>query len=163
MMQGISYRQLYWEAVREGDCLPTVTMEVPYKKIILNAAATWDYFPGHHNPYYAQEQGQKTIYMSTLFFNGFIDRVITDWAGPQTFIARRKMSMQRSIYAGDTMSGTGRITRTYTDDQGRHLVDLEIMISNQDGPSCPASATIVLPSRKSAGGKECAPVSSQYA
>lgn len=137
--------QRRWEDVQEGESLPRITMVVSFKKVILNAAATWDYFPGHHNPDYARQQGQKTIYISTIFFHGFIDRIVTDWAGPRTFIVKRKMSMQRSIYAGDTMYGEGRVARCYRDDQGRHLVDLEVTVGNQDGPCCPASVTIWLP------------------
>jgi hypothetical protein len=44
--------------------------------------------------------------------------------------------MQRSIYAGDTMVGEGRVVRSYTDEAGarvRHLVDLELTVKNQDG------------------------------
>ncbi|MBE3558092.1 MAG: hypothetical protein IMW89_02570 [Ktedonobacteraceae bacterium] len=139
--------QRSWEDVQDGETLPRITMEVSFKKVILNAATTWDYFPGHHNPDYARQQGQKTIYISTLFFQGFIDRVVTDWAGPATFIVRRKMSMQRSIYAGDTMYGEGRVIRRYRDNQGRHLVELEVIVGNQDGPCCPASVVIWLPRR----------------
>ena len=143
----IAKMQRYWDDVNEGDELPRLTMEVTFKKVILNAASTWDYFPGHHDPEYAKDQNQKTIYISTLFFQGFIDRVVTDWTGPETFIVKRRMSMQRSIYAGDTMYGEGKVTKRYVDDAGRHLIDIEIGISNQDGLCCPASVTAWLPSR----------------
>jgi len=145
--------QLCWEDVKEGQEVPRVTMAVPYEKVILNAASTWDFFPGHHNPDYARSQGQKTIYISTLFFQGFVDRVVTDWLGPATFIARRKISMRGSVYAGDTMYGEGRVVRCYTDDAGRPLVDLEVTIGTQDGPQCPAEVTVVLPARNGADGR----------
>ena len=138
-------QQREWEDVSEGETIPRVTTEVSLKRVIMDAAATWDYFPGHHNVDYAREQGQKTIYINTMFFQGWIDRVITDWAGPETAIARRKMTMQRSIYAGDTMFGEGKVTRRWVDDEGRHLVDVDIAVGNDDGIVCPASATIVLP------------------
>lgn len=141
-------KQRLWEEVQVDEKLPRLTMPITYKKVILNAAATWDYFPGHHNPEYAQEQGQETIYISTLFFQGFIDRVITDWAGPRAFVVKRKMSMQRSIFAGDTMHGEGKVLRSYIDDQNRHLVDIEIAISNQNGPCAPAMATVMLPTNR---------------
>ena len=138
--------QREWEDVTEGEEVPRITSDVTLKRVIMDAAATWDYFPGHHNVEYANQQGQQTIYINTMFFQGFIDRVITDWAGPETWIVRRKMTMQRSIYAGDTMFGEGKVTRRWVDDDGRHLVDIDIAIGNDDGVACPANATVELPS-----------------
>jgi acyl dehydratase len=141
-------QQRIWDEVSEGDVIPRITTEITLKRVIMDAAATWDYFPGHHNVDYAREQGQKTIYINTMFFQGFIDRVITAWGGPRTWVARRKMTMQRSIYAGDTMFGEGKVTRKWVDDDGRHLVDVDIAVGNDDGVACPASATIELPTTK---------------
>jgi len=150
-VEGCVNTQLYWDDINEGDDVTKVTMAVPYDKVIHNAAATWDFFPGHHNPEYARSQGQKTIYISTLFFQGFADRVVTDWAGPKTFITRRKIMMRGSVYAGDTMYGEGKVSGKRVDDNGRHLVDIEMVIGNQDGPQCPVSITAVIPTRAEAG------------
>lgn len=151
MIPGVSYTQRYWEDVEEGDELPRVEDLITYRRVIMNPATTWDYFPGHHDPEYARSQGQPTIYVNTMHFLGFVDRLATDWAGPRTFIARRKVSMRQSIFAGDTMVGEGRVTRRYTDDSTgrvRHLVDLEMTVSNQHGEvCCPASVTLELPAR----------------
>jgi len=150
-VEGCVNHQLYWDDIAEGDDVTRVEMAVPYEKVIHNAAATWDFFPGHHNPEYARSQGQKTIFISTLFFQGFADRVVTDWAGPLTFITRRKIMMRGSVYAGDTMYGEGKVTRTYVDAGGRHLVDVEVVIGNQDGPQCPVSITAAIPTKAEAG------------
>lgn len=143
---GIQQRE--WEDVLEGEAIPRLESEITLKRVIMDAAATWDYFPGHHNVDYARQQGQKTIYINTMMFQGLIDKVIIDWAGPETVLLRRKMTMQRSIYAGDTMYGEGKVVGKRVDDQGRHLVDLEVVIGNQEGVVCPATATIALPSRQ---------------
>lgn len=44
--------------------LPPVALPVSYRRVVHNAAATWDWFPGHHDPEYARAQGQRTIYLS---------------------------------------------------------------------------------------------------
>ncbi|MFZ5653059.1 MAG: hypothetical protein ACOY42_01465 [Pseudomonadota bacterium] len=137
----------YWDEVAEGEALPRIGMHVPYVKVILNAAATNDYFPGHHDPEYARAQGQRNIYLNTMAIEGFIDRVATDWAGPHAFIRKRQMQMRASIYAEDTMYGEGAVTRRYQDDAGRHLVDLEIRISTDEGLRVPAVVTLELPRR----------------
>lgn len=140
------YRQRYFEDVQENEQLPEIRLEVSFKRVIQDAAATLDYFPGHHDPEYAKAQGQKTIYLNTMCFHGFIDRVVTDWAGPYTFILRRKMTMVNSVYAGDTMYGKGRVVKKRVQD-GRGLVDIDIEVGNESGVCCPASVTIELPSK----------------
>jgi acyl dehydratase len=151
MIPGVSYEQRYWDDVDEGEDLPHVEDPITYRRVIMNPATTWDYFPGHHDPEYARSQGQPTIYVNTMHFLGFVDRMATDWAGPRSFIARRKVSMRQSIYAGDTMVGDGKVVRRYTDDstgRTRHLVDLEMTVKNQHGDlCCPAQVTLELPAR----------------
>lgn len=134
----------YWDEIRQGEALTQVTMAVPFERVILDAAATQDYFPGHHNSAYARHQGQKEIYLNTMAIEGFIDRVATDWAGPHTFIRKRQMQMRRSIYAGDTLCGEGTVDKCYQEN-GRNLVDISISISTDSGLCVPASLTLELP------------------
>jgi acyl dehydratase len=138
------YTFKYWNNIHEGDEVSAVEMAVPFERVIQDAAATQDYFPGHHNPAYARHQGQKNIYLNTMAIEGFIDRVATDWAGPHTFIRKREMQMRASIYAGDTITGKGKVDRSYKED-GHFLLDISIIISNQDGICVPAKLTIELP------------------
>lgn len=137
----------YWDDVNEGDRIGKISMHVPFEKVILDAAATQDYFPGHHNPEYARGQGQKEIYLNTMAIEGFIDRVATDWAGPHAFIRRREMQMRASIYAGDTMSGEGQVEKRYEDEAGRTLIDIVVTISTEEGIRVPASLTLEVPRR----------------
>jgi acyl dehydratase len=137
----------FWDDVAEGEALPKISMHVPYVKVILNAAATNDYFPGHHDPEYARAQGQRNIYLNTMAIEGFIDRVATDWAGPHAFIRKRQMQMRASIYAEDTMYGEGAVTKRYQDAAGRNLVEAEIKISTDEGLRVPAVVTLELPRR----------------
>jgi acyl dehydratase len=155
MMDGVDYRQRLFEDVEVGEELPRVEDVITYRRVIMNPATTWDYFPGHHDPEYARAQGQPTIYVNTMHFLGFIDRCLTGWAGPRSFLVRRKVSTLRSIYAGDTMAGTGRVVGTRREEragQVRHLVDLEFEVANQRGERCASvAATMALPSRAGGG------------
>lgn len=90
------------------DDLPPVSLTIDYRRVVHNAAATWDWFPGHHDPEYARAQGQHTIYLSTLFFHGFIDRAVSEWVGAGYRLRRREVRIQRSIYAGQTATVRGR-------------------------------------------------------
>lgn len=135
---------LRFEDVVAGQEITPLSLPITYKRICMNAAATWDWFPGHHDPDYARGQGQETIYLSTLFFHGFIDRGLVDWAGPDALVRRRKISMTRSIYPGQTAMLTGRVIGT-RDVEGTGLVDLELMVASEEGPCVPSEATLELP------------------
>lgn len=142
-VQGLTYAD-----VEVGTEITPVSLPITYKRVCINAASTWDWFPGHHDPEYARAQGQQNIYLSTLFYHGFIDRGLNDWAGPDALIRRRKISMIKSIYPGQTATLTGTVVGK-REDAGKYLVDLELLVSSEEGPCVPSEATLELPSGRS--------------
>jgi acyl dehydratase len=138
-----------WDEIIVPTELPEVRDEISYQRVVMNSGATWDYFPGHFNPAYAESQGQPTIFVNTMHLAGFADRIATDWAGPDSRVVRRTMRLTGSIYAGDTMVGRGRVVAKRCDttvDPSRRLVDLQIDIVNQRGElCCPVELTLQLP------------------
>ncbi|HET9876813.1 MAG TPA: MaoC/PaaZ C-terminal domain-containing protein [Mycobacterium sp.] len=138
-----------WERLTPPVELPEVVDEIAYQRVVMNVAATWDYFPGHYDPAYAESQGHRTIFVNTMHLAGFADRVATDWAGPYSRVLRRKMTLAGSIYAGDTMVGRGRVVAKRCDtsvDPPRYLVDLQIEVTNQHGElCCPVELTLQVP------------------
>lgn len=138
-----------WERLSAGVELPQVIDEIDYQRVVLNAAATWDFFPGHTDPAYAENQGHPTIFVNTMHLAGFADRMATEWAGPRSRVVRRKMTLAGSIYAGDTMVGNGRVVAKRCDTSAeapRYLVDLQIEVTNQHGElCCPVELTVQVP------------------
>lgn len=158
MIEGVSYSQRFFEDVIEDEELPSIKDVITYRRVIMNPGATWDYFPGHYDPEYARSQGQPTIYVNTMHILGFVDRLITQWAGPSTFLMRRKVSVHLSVYAGDTMMGRGRVVDKRVEERSGHrhyLIDLEALVENQHSQRCAsANLTIALPSRTAAYSSE---------
>ena len=144
-----TYRKLLWDEVTVPTDLAEVVDEISYQRVVMNPGATWDYFPGHYDPVYAEKHGHPSIFVNTMHLAGFVDRIATEWAGPYSRVVRRKVSIIGSIYAGDSMVGRGRVTgkrREKAGDTMRHLVDLEIAVFNQrDELCCPAQVTLALP------------------
>lgn len=139
-------RRFDWHALSVPVELPEVVDEISYERVVMNAGATWDYFPGHFDPEYAKRQGHPTIFVNTMHLAGFVDRVCTDWAGPHSRVVRRKISLLGSIYAGDTMIGRGKVIAKRCNTSGAHqqyLVDLQVGVYNQRGEiCCPAEVTL---------------------
>lgn len=140
---------LDWSQLTVPVELPEVVDHISYQRVVENAGATWDYFPGHFDPDYAAAQGNPTIYVNTMHLAGFADRVATDWAGPRSRVVRRFMRVAGSVYAGDTMIGRGRAVAKRRDssvDPPRCLVDVEIQVTNQHGAlCCPVELTLQVP------------------
>jgi acyl dehydratase len=130
--------------VAAGDPVPQISLAVTYEKVAMTPMATWDLFPGHHDPFFAHSQGQKSIYLNTVVLQGFADRVVTDWAGPAAFIARRKMVMKASVYPGDELTGSGRVIACVVRN-GQRQIELAIQLRTQSGVVCDVETTLVLP------------------
>ena len=140
--------RLAWSEIAVPVDLAEVVDEISYQRVVMNAGATWDYFPGHYDPRYAESHGHPNIFINTMHLAGFIDRIATDWAGSYCRVVRRKVSLVGSVYAGDSMVGRGRVVKKRCDDSGetpRYFVDLEISVFNQhDELCCPAEVTLEL-------------------
>jgi acyl dehydratase len=141
-------RRLDWHQLSVPADLPEVVDEIDYQRVVMNAAATWDYFPGHYDPAYAESQGHAMIFVNTMHLAGFVDRIATEWAGPYARVVRRKVRLLGSIYAGDSMIGRGVVVGKRCDssvDPSRYLVDLQVTVCNQGGElCCPAEVTLEL-------------------
>lgn len=138
-----------WDEITVPSVLPDTVDEISYQRVVMNAGTTWDYIPWHFDPDYARRNGHPTIFVNTMHLAGFVDRIATVWAGPYSRVVRRRVTLQGSIYAGDSMVGRGRVVGKRIDSTGdtpRYLVDLEVSIFNQhDELCCPAEVTVELP------------------
>ncbi|TVS88772.1 MaoC family dehydratase [Mycobacterium helveticum] len=141
-----------WDDIVVPVELPEVVDHISYQRVVENAGATWDYFPGHFDPDYARSQGNPTIYVNTMHLAGFADRVATDWAGPGSRVVRRAMRLAGPVFAGDTMIGRGRAVAKRRDtsvDPPRRLVDVRVEVTNQHGAlCCPVELTLEMPERR---------------
>jgi acyl dehydratase len=121
-----------WDDVADGESIPSVVDEITARRVVQNPGATGDYFPGHWDPDYARRQGQRAIYANSLHIFALLDRAITDWAGPASFLMRRNVRLMSSMYAGDIVTATGTVAGKHEDDDGRR-VDVDLTLTNQVG------------------------------
>lgn len=132
-----------------GDRLPSAQVEVAFARIAQVTATTGDWYPGHYDPAFADAQGQPTIFASTLYLHGIVDKFVTDIFGSDAFIFRRRMRMLSSVYAGFTgvLRGSvvaddpasGRVTvEVELADEGVVLVWAEVVFGTNDEQDQPA-------------------------
>jgi acyl dehydratase len=139
------YRTLNWADVKEGDELTSVTMEITMRRLMIDVAGTRDLYPIHHDREFAKRNGARDIFVNTMFYEGLFGRIATDWAGPEAFLRKLRFAMKSPNCLGDTITSRGWVTRKY-EENGEKLLDLEIHLDNQLGPSATiANLTIQLP------------------
>lgn len=144
---GSNYKSLYFEDVKTGHEVTELSLPITFTKVVMGASAGRDWNPQHHDRDFVQKSmGMQDIFLPTSFYMGILARFITDWAGPESFLSALEFTMQKAIYPGDIMKITGKIAGTRVDGS-KHLVDLDIQVSNQNGPTTKATATVDLPSR----------------
>ena len=147
-----AFRQRFWEDVQEGDELPELRMPITFTRCVYLASATRDFSPQHSNRDYAQQRSKtKNVFVNTPFNLGMVSRYLTDWAGPRSVVRRMSMAMRGNVCAGDDMVLTGKVVGKRIEG-GDPRVDVDVMISTQEGPVTPCSATLALPRTGTGGG-----------
>ena len=132
--------------VRVGEQLPELHHEVTSTSIILGALASRDWRPMHHDRDFAQQRnGTRDIFMNTPNQAAWLERYITDWAGPTARIGRYKFRMGDSVCPGDYMTFTGTVESMETDEQSCCWVNLGIALSVGGEAKTRFTARVALP------------------
>ena len=140
------YKSLTIKDVREGDKLPELVHQVTSTSVILGALATRDWRPMHHDRDFAQQRnGTRDIFMNTPNQAAWLERFITDWAGPKARIGRYKFRMGDSICPGDKMVFAGHVQSTETDEHACHWANLVIELTVDEQVKTRFTARVALP------------------
>lgn len=135
---------LTWTSVSEGDKVAPIEFPVSLRTLMIDVSGTRDLYPIHHDREFARKGGQRDIFVNTMFYEALLGRIVTDWAGPEAYLRKLRFDMKAPNCPGDVITSEGTVTKRYEDD-GMHLLDLEITLSNQIGPTTIASMTVELP------------------
>jgi acyl dehydratase len=119
--------------------LPGYELAVPYRKVVTSPAATLDYFPVFYDTAYARAQGLPGVIVNTMVLLGLADRLVTDWAGPATFVAGHQLTVIAPVCAGDTVAVRGCIRGRQA---GLVTVDVEILRRERDSETLCGKAAV---------------------
>ncbi len=131
-------------AVKKGDELTPLVLDMTATRIVAGAIATRDFMPVHHDRDYANSQGAPDIFMNILSSTAYCSRFLTDWAGPETMIRRLAIRLGVPVFPGSVLTFTGTVTATSeTDDE--QIVDVEFRATNDLGDHLTGTAQLTLP------------------
>ena len=132
------------DSVHVGDPLPELVVELTPTLIIASAIATRDYQDVHHDPALARQRGAPAIFMNILSTNGFVARLVTDWAGPEAVVRGISIRLGVPNFAGDRMLLSGRVSAAGVRD-GVPVVEVEVSGSNGLGEHVSGTVAVALP------------------
>ena len=130
-----------WKA---GDTLKPISLELTLRRAIQAVSGTRDYYPFHHDEQFAKENGAEAIFFNTMFLQGFVGRVAAEWFGNDAFLRRLEIAMRSSNYVGRTLTAEGTVAST-RESNGCTLVDVDVYLATEDGPTTGVKLTIQLP------------------
>lgn len=130
--------------VKEGQLLPPLAVLITPSLIVAGAIASGDYENVHHDFAAAQKAGTRDIFMNILTSNGWVQRYVTDWAGPSARIQSIEMRLGAPNFPNETMTLTGTVIRKETV-EGECRIELRISGMNSLGEHVGATVRLGLP------------------
>jgi len=127
-----------------GDRLAPISIDLTLRRSVQAVAGTRDYYPFHHDEQYARENGAEGIFFNTMFLQAYVGRVVCEWFGNDAFLRMLDISMRASNYVGRTLTAGGSVTGAREQDCIR-LVDADVTLGTEDGPTTAVKVTVQLP------------------
>jgi hydroxyacyl-ACP dehydratase HTD2-like protein with hotdog domain len=138
-----------FDEVAVGAGLPALVKTPTTIQLFRYSAVTWNAHRIHYEREYAQREGHPDVLVQAHLHGAFLAQLVTDWAGPRARLVSFGWSNRGRAVPGDTLSCTGRVTAKRVEGD-RHLVDLELVETNQRSEICaPGRATVALPAARS--------------
>lgn len=140
--------QLYYEDVQVGAEITPLVKAPTTQQLVRYAGASGDFHRIHYDDPYARSLGFPGVIVHGLLKSACLGQMLTDWAGPRSWVKKIGTEWRRIDVPGDTLTCKGRVTNKYVEN-GEHLVELEIWTENGTGQTTTlGKATVRLPSRQ---------------
>jgi acyl dehydratase len=139
--------QVFWEDVTEGQELPTFFRKTDLMNWNRWASVNDEYVPMHMDDDAAKENGQPAAFGQGPLRFSYLHSLLRQFAGDDGDVVLVRAQMRGINFKHDELTCSGKVTGKRVDG-GRHLIDLDIAITNQrDEVVTPGQATVELPTR----------------
>jgi uncharacterized OB-fold protein/acyl dehydratase len=98
-----------------GDALPLCSLPITTTLVVAGAIATRDYTPVHHDRAVAEREGSKDIFLNINTSVGLLQRVVSDWAGPEAMFRSIRVRLGAPGYPGDLLTFSGQVSAVDTE------------------------------------------------
>jgi len=139
--------KLYFEDVKEGDELPSFTVEnLTRGDFVKYAGASGDFTPLHYDQTFVEAAGIPTVFAMGMLNAGILSRLVADYAGLEN-LRKYKVRFATRVWPGDSVTCKGKVTKK-TVANGEQVIEGEMQALNQKGEvAIQGSFRAALPSR----------------
>jgi acyl dehydratase len=140
-------KKLYFEDVKEGDELPSFTVEnLTRTDFVKYAGSSGDFNPIHHDQTFAEVSGNPTVFAMGMMNAGVLSRLVSDYAGLEN-LRKYRVRFATRVWPGDSVTCRGKVTKKAVEN-GEKIIEGEIAALNQKGEvAIQGSFRAALPSR----------------
>lgn len=140
--------QVYYDDVRIGQTIPTLTVTADETQLFFFSAATYNGHRIHYDKQWAREvEGYDDVLVHGPLQAALLARAIGDWIGGRGRLVSFSVQNRAIAYPGQVLSFGGEITGKRLADGGAGLVDLDIAGRRAQTVLMPGTATVELPRR----------------
>ena len=120
------------EGVVPGARLPVIEIEVTLTRLVMYAAATWDFHRYHYDGAFAARHGMKAPVMDGQMIGALIGRLLHQWSDGRGFVRRLAYRLREPVFADDVLVVTGTVVTVEDTDDGLEAV-CSIDVRKKDG------------------------------
>jgi len=125
-------KKLYFEDVKEGDELPSFTVEnLTRTDFVKYAGSSGDFNPIHHDQTFAEVSGNPTVFAMGMMNAGILSRLVADYAGLEN-LRKYRVRFATRVWPGDSVTCKGKVTKKAVEN-GEKIIEGEIAALNQKG------------------------------
>ncbi len=132
-----------WDNVHEGDALPELRKRPGVTQLVKYAAGSGDFNPLHHDDTnFPQCKQLGTIIVHGRFKYAALGELVSNWLGHNGRIVKLSCQYRGMDVPDKELVFTGKVVRK-TEENGRKLVELQLVTTNEDGQqTTPGQATV---------------------
>jgi uncharacterized OB-fold protein/acyl dehydratase len=125
-----------------GHGFPVCSIPITPTLVVAGAIATRDYTAVHHDVAVARREGSKDIFMNINTTVGLVQRVVTDWIGPQAQFRSFRLRLGAPAYPGDLLTFSGQVVEA---DASTGEVTVSLKATDSYGDHAIATVELTLP------------------
>jgi acyl dehydratase len=127
----VSATDVTYSSVQVGDKRTEEFRALTRTMFVRYAGASGDFNPMHHDDTIAAQVGNPSVFGHGMLSMGLAARVVKDWFGAEA-IRRLQVRFAKQVWPGDVLTCTAVVSGK-REENGEHLVDLELTVANQNG------------------------------
>lgn len=140
--------QIYYEDIREGQDLPTLTKHPATRQLVMWAGASGDFYEIHYDKDFALSRGLRGVIVHGDLTASFLAQLITGWMGDNGTLRKFQTRNAGMLFPDEDIVCKGRAVKKSIEGKD-HLVEVEMRAENPSGEKAvTGSALVILPSRK---------------